>query len=97
MITEIILCITVVLLAVSLYYCFKFAMTILRVQEVIETSLDVLDEKHRSISEILNRPLFYDSPEVRAVLEDVRSTRQAIHAIAKSLVDNFEEDEEDEG
>lgn len=72
-------------------------MTILRVQEVIETSLDVLDEKHRNISEILNRPLFYDSPEVRAVLEDVRSTRQAIHVIAKSLVDNFEEDEEDEG
>ena len=64
---------------------------------MIETSLDVLDEKHRNISEILNRPLFYDSPEVRAVLEDVRSTRQAIHAIAKSLVDNFEEDEEDEG
>lgn len=68
-------------------------MTILRVQEVLEESLDILDEKHKNITEILNRPLFFDSPEVRSVLEDVRATRQAIHVIAKALTDNFEEDQ----
>ena len=93
MILEIILCFISLLLAVSMYYCFKFAMTILRVQDVLEESLDTLDERYASITEILNRPLFFDSPEVRTVLEDIRVTRQAIHTIARALVDNFDEKE----
>ena len=97
MITEIILGITVVLLIVSLYYCFKFAMVILRVQDVLEESLDTLDERYGSITEILNRPLFYDSPEVRTVLEDIRVTRRAMHTIARALVENFDEREQNEG
>tara|TARA_Y100001938_G_scaffold150888_2_gene244166 strand:- start:339 stop:632 length:294 start_codon:yes stop_codon:yes gene_type:complete len=97
MITEIILCITAVLLIVSLYYCFKFAMVILRVQDVLEESLDILDERYGSITEILDRPLFYDSPEVRKVLEDIRVTRNAVHTIARSLVDNFDERDQNEG
>lgn len=97
MITEIILGITVFLLIISLYYCFRFALVILRVQDVLEESLDTLDERYRSITEILDRPLFYDSPEVRTVLEDIRVTREAIHTIARSLVDNFDEKEKNEG
>lgn len=97
MITEIILCITVILLIVSLYYCFKFAMVILRVQDVLEESLDTLDERYGSITEILNRPLFYDSPEVRNVLEDIRVTRHAMHTIARALVENFDERDQNEG
>ncbi len=93
MILEIILCFISLLLAVSMYYCFKFAMTILRVQDVLEESLDTLDERYASITEILNRPLFFDSPEVRTVLEDIKVTRQAIHTIARALVDNFDEKE----
>jgi hypothetical protein len=97
MITEILLCITASLLIVSLYYCFKFAMIILKIQDVLEESLDTLDERYRSIDEILNRPLFYDSPEVRTVLEDIRVTRQAMHSIARALVENFDEREQNEG
>lgn len=97
MITEIILCIVLLLLIASLYYCFKFAMIILRVQDVMEESLDVLDERYRSITEILERPLFYDSPEVRTVLEDIRVTTQAMHTIARALVENFDEKEQNEG
>ena len=93
MITEIILCITAIILAVSLYYCFKFAMIILSVQEVLEQSLDTLDERYENMTEILARPLFYDSPEVRAVLEDIKVSREAVHIIAKALVENFESEE----
>ena len=90
MITEIILGITAFMLAISLYYCFKFAMIILRVQDVLEQSLDTLDERYGNMTEILARPLFYDSPEVRAVLEDIRVSRESVHVIAKALVENFE-------
>lgn len=85
------LIICVILLLVSLYYCIKFAILIVKVQDVIEDSLDVLDEKHQTISEILSRPLFYDSSEVRSVLRDIESTKLAIHKIAYTLTDNFEE------
>tara|TARA_B100000674_G_scaffold489863_1_gene504569 strand:+ start:918 stop:1136 length:219 start_codon:yes stop_codon:yes gene_type:complete len=72
-------------------------MVILRVQDVLEESLDILDERYGSITEILDRPLFYDSPEVRKVLEDIRVTRNAVHTIARSLVDNFDERDQNEG
>ena len=97
MITEVILGITLIILVVSLYFCFKFAMIILKVQEVIEESLDILDERYKNMSEILQRPLFYDSSEVRSVLEDINYSRAAIHNIAISLVKNFEVTKDDEG
>ena len=45
----IILCI---LLGIAVYFCLKFAMIIINTQEVIEESLDILDEKYAKISEI---------------------------------------------
>ena len=94
MILEAALCISVAALLVSLYYCFKFAMIILKVQDTIESSLDILDEKYAHISEILRRPLFFDSKEVRAVLTDIEMSRDAIHEIAYALTDNFKTEEE---
>ena len=80
----------------SSYYCFKFAMTILKVQEAVETSLDVIEEKHQNISEILTRPLFFENAEVRQVLKDIESTRSAMHEIAYSLSKNFSAGSENE-
>lgn len=88
------------LCTVAIFYCVKFGLIILKVQDAIEESLDVIDEKYDSITEILERPLFYDSPEVRKVLKDIRGTRTALHQIAFSLSSNFEpgvnEEEEEE-
>ena len=75
---------------VAAYYAFKFALVILKMQDVLEDSLDVIDEKFASISTICERPLFYDSPEVRQVLTDIKDTRSSLHRIALSLSKNFE-------
>ena len=85
-----------ILSIVAIFYCIKFGLTILEVQESIEEALDVIDEKYESISEICERPLFYDSPEVRKVLEDIKNTRFALHRIAFSLSKNFEMVDEEE-
>ena len=82
--------------AISLFYCIRFGIIILRVQDALEESLDVIDEKFMSMSEVCERPLFYDSPEVRQVLEDIKETRSALHQIAYSLSKNFELGEETE-
>jgi hypothetical protein len=96
MILEIALAILGCCFAVSVYYCFKFAMTILRVQEAVEASLDVIEERHQKISEILTRPLFFENAEVRQVLDDIEGTRTAIHEIAYSLSENFKAGSENE-
>ena len=54
----------VFLFCITLFYCIKFGVIILRVQDTLEETLDVIDEKYATITEILERPLFYDSPEV---------------------------------
>ena len=82
-------------LCVSLYFNFKFSMTLLQIEDALEDCLDTIDSKYSKMSEILSRPLFYDSPEVRRVVEDVRDTRNALHRIALALSSNFEALEED--
>lgn len=82
-----------VLVGVPTYFALKFALAILRTQEALEDSLDTLDETYTNISTILDRPLFYDSPEIRGVLDDVRNARSSILAVASALtkIDSPEE------
>jgi hypothetical protein len=79
------------LLLVSLFYNWKFANILLKLQDEIEDSLEILDVKYNSISKILDIPLFFDSPQVRAVLEDIKSSRDAILVVANNLA-KIEED-----
>ena len=60
----------------------------------MQDALDVIDEKYTSISAVCERPLFYDSPEVREVLRDIKATRDSLHQVAFSLTENFEVEEE---
>jgi len=78
----------------AVFYCIKFGIIILRVQDTLEDSLDIIDEKYISMTEICERPLFYDSPEVRRVLSDIKETRAALHQIAFSLSSEFQEPKE---
>jgi len=89
---EIVLIVLFIYSVVISYFCFKFAMTILRVQESVENSLDKIDLQYSAITEVLNRPLFYDSPEIKSVMEGVSNTRNAILEVANVLSNNFEED-----
>jgi len=85
-----------ILLFVTFYFCLKFAMIIINMKEVIEESLDVLDEKYAKISEILNIPIFYDSREVRSVLNEIKGVRESILLIAQKLTNQQEIEEEEE-
>lgn len=80
---------------VTTYFCIKFALTILRVQDSIESGIDSIEERHQSISEILSRPLFFDSPEIRKVLEDIEETRDTLHQIAFDMSAKIIDEKED--
>ena len=83
-----------ILLIIAIYYSIKFALIIIKVQDAIENSLDVIDEKYRSISNILEIPLFYDSPEIKKVLRDLQDARNSLLYVANTLTnsDNLEDD-----
>ena len=82
---SIIAALLLILLAISCYYNYKHGVLIIRVAESIEDALDILDERYSSISDILEIPLFYDSPQVRQVQTDIRDCRDSILKVANAL------------
>ena len=81
-----------IFLCISVYFNWKFASTLLKIEDVLEECLDTINEKYSKMTEILSRPLFFDSPEVRKVVQDIRETRNALHKIAISLSKDFKEE-----
>jgi hypothetical protein len=67
------------------YQSYKLGKIILRTQDAIEASLDVLDERYKSISEILQKPIFFDSIEIRQVIENISIAREAVLFVANQL------------
>ena len=84
------------LLCLSIYLNVRLGLVILRVEDAVEDCLDTIDEKYNAMSEVLQRPLFYDSPEVKAVVKDIRMVRASLHSVALSLTKNIIDESEDD-
>ena len=74
-----------VLLGVSLYFNYKFGRSLIRMEDALEESLDKLDEKYESISKVLEIPLFYDSPQIRQVVADIKACQESILYVANEI------------
>lgn len=86
----------IVLLTLAVYYSIKFAIILIEMQEAIEDSLDVIDEKYNKISKILEIPVFYESNEIKLVLQNLQDTRNSLLYVANRLSSiNVEEDDID--
>lgn len=79
------LAVSLCLLGVSVYFNIKHGLLILKFIEGIEETLDMLDKKYTSMSEILEIPLFYDTPQIRGVLDDIKDCRDSILIAANQL------------
>lgn len=87
-----------VLLAISIYYNIKFGRTLIRMEDALEESLDVLDERYRSVSDVLKIDLFYDSPQIRQVVSDIKQCQDSILYVANEIgrLEEIQEDGEEE-
>ena len=83
--------------AISLFYVFKFARIILRIEEVIEVSLLGFDESYNKLSDILEKPVFFDSPEVRQTIDEIAKARELILSLANELAGSLQEDDKESG
>lgn len=80
------------------FFAFKsyvFGRIILNIQDAVDEALDILDTRYSNISEILKKPVFFDSVEVRQVIEEIGITREAILFIA-SKIENSQREEIDD-
>ena len=73
------------LLGLSVFFNVRFVRSLLKVQDSIEESLDVLDQTYISVTKILERPVFFDSVEVRQVVNEINKSRDAILYVANAL------------
>ncbi len=73
------------LLCVSMYYNYRFALILLNLEDGIENALDTLDEKYNSMSKILEKPVFFDSLEIRQVIRDIKDSRDVVLYVANIL------------
>ena len=74
-----------VLLGISLFYNYKFGRTLIRMEDALEESLDKLDQRYVSISQVLEIPLFYDSPQIRQVVADIKECQDSILFVANEI------------
>ena len=97
MIMIITICVLALALCVSVYYNLRFGIMIIKIQDAIEESLDVIDERYASISQILEVPLYSDSHEIRKIHDDINATRDSMLYVANIMTGaDTELDEEDE-
>lgn len=73
------------LLCISIYFNYKHGILIIRTIDEIEVALDVLDQKYESVSKILEIPLFFDSPQIKQLHNDIGACRDSILQVASSL------------
>ena len=87
-----------VLLGISIYYNYKFGRSLIRMEDALEQSLDRLDERYESISKVLEIPLFYDSPQIRQVVADIRECQNSILYVANEIgrLEEIEDGEEED-
>lgn len=75
----------IILLLFFGYFCIKFALALIRVQEAIEDSLDEIDRKYNRMSEILKIPVFFDSPEIKNLISEIYDVRESVIYVADRL------------
>tara|TARA_B000000557_G_C20776505_1_gene444440 strand:- start:325 stop:687 length:363 start_codon:yes stop_codon:yes gene_type:complete len=96
MLYNIIIIVLLLLLVLVSFFCIRFALIIINIQDVLEESLDIIDEKYQSLSKILEIPVFFNNPEIKRVINELEDTRDALLYIANQLTRNSNLEEEDD-
>ena len=84
----ILICLCCLLFVSLLFLCWKlyqFSILIIDLEDAVEESLDILDEKYGKRNEISQKPVFFDSVEIRQVIDEIRGCHNAILIIANKL------------
>lgn len=79
------------------YKLYKYSIIILEIEDAIEKSIDVLNERYESMEKILQKEVFFDSIEVRQVINDIKVSQDSVYYVSlilmgeKSIEKNIED------
>ena len=57
----------------------------MKIEDEINDSLDEIDDAFKTFNEILQKPIFFDSVEVRQCVNEIKRTRQMVVRIANRM------------
>ena len=87
LITISLICILLTCVCVLLLYkLYKYSLIILDMEEAVEKSIDILNDRVENMEKILQKEVFFDSIEVRQVINDIRLSRDAVLFVSSSLI-----------
>ena len=75
-----------------LYKLYKFSILILDIEDAVEYSIVELEKRYTSMTKILEKPVFFDSVEVRQVISNISESRNLIVSISKVLTQDMREE-----
>ena len=78
---------------ISSYFSIKFAMIILKTEEKLTNALDAIDEEYMEISKVLEKPVFFDSQEVRQVMSSINNVRNTFLNISTYIIEDYKDTE----
>jgi hypothetical protein len=76
---------------ISAYYAIKFAMLILNTEEKLTNILDAIDEEYMEISKVLEKPVFFDSQEVKQVMASIDNVRNTFLNISAYIIEDYKD------
>lgn len=79
------ICFLTALCSALAFKLYQFSMIILDIETAIEECLDLLDQKYKNMSEVVQKPIFFDSVEVRQVISDIKDCHNSVLVVANKL------------
>ena len=67
------------------YKLYKFSIIILDLETTVEECLDILNAHYGKMNDVIKKPVFFDSVEVRQVINDIKSCHSAVLLVANKL------------
>ncbi len=91
MVGIIILCLLLLIVAVALFVSVmvnvRFYKIITKFEDNIDECLDQIDDQYNEITKIANKEFFMDTPEIRQLVNSIKSLRESVLLIAKKLTE----------
>lgn len=76
-----------------LYKLYQFSLIILNTETAIEECLDILSERQKNMEAILEKEVFFDSIEVRQVIDDIKISKDAVYVVALKMIGDKKTDD----
>jgi hypothetical protein len=66
-------------------------MLILNTEEKLTNILDAIDEEYMEISKVLEKPVFFDSQEVKQVMASIDNVRNTFLNISAYIIEDYKD------